>query len=98
MTTSPRTDVIRMALAQLNPTVGDIEGNKTRIAEAHRDAAEAGAHLLICPELIVSGYPPEDLILRPAYAAACRAAVEALAPLTKDGPALVLNSPWPVSE
>ncbi len=97
MTTSPRTDVMKIALAQLNPTVGDIEGNKARITDAYREAAEAGADLMVCPELIVSGYPPEDLILRPAYAAACRAAVEALAPLTKDGPALILNSPWPVT-
>ncbi|MEM9421502.1 MAG: NAD+ synthase, partial [Pseudomonadota bacterium] len=94
MTIQP--DVIRIALAQLNPTVGDIEGNKARIAEAHRAAADAGADLVVYPELTVSGYPPEDLTLRPAYASACRAAVEALAPpLTRDGPALILNSPWP---
>jgi NAD+ synthase len=86
---------LRIALAQLNPTVGDVTGNMRLVEAAVATAREGGAHLVVCPELIVSGYPPEDLVMRPAYAAACRAAVEAFAATTADGPAVILSSPWP---
>lgn len=60
----------RIALAQLNVTVGDFAGNVAKIVAAAQAAHDAGAHLLIAPELALSGYPPEDLLLRPAFYAA----------------------------
>jgi NAD+ synthase len=89
------TDRLAIAIAQLNPVVGDVAGNLRLIEEAHAQAKARGADLLVCPELIVSGYPPEDLILRPAYTEACRQAALSLAPLTEDGPGLVIGTPWP---
>jgi NAD+ synthase (glutamine-hydrolysing) len=83
---------VRVALAQIDPTVGDLAGNVDLIAAAADRAVAAGADLLITPELAVSGYPPEDLVLRPAFLAACRSAVEALAPRLPL-PALV-GVPW----
>lgn len=83
---------MRLALAQIDPTVGDLAGNAALITAAAERAAAAGADLLVTPELAVSGYPPEDLVLRPAFLAACRATVEGLArdlPI----PALV-GTPW----
>ena len=63
---------LRIALAQLNVTVGDLAGNAARILAAARDAAAEGAQLLVTPELSLCGYPPEDLLLRPAFIAACQ--------------------------
>jgi NAD+ synthase len=61
-----------ISLAQLNPTVGDVTGNAAK-ARAARDKARAdGADLLVLPELFICGYPPEDLVLKPAFQAACR--------------------------
>lgn len=59
--------ILRVALAQVNPTVGDLRGNVTRIIGAIGEAREAGADLMIFPELAISGYPPEDLLTRPAF-------------------------------
>ena len=88
-------DHLSIALAQINPTVGDLDGNADLIRAARAEAAGQGADLLVCPELSVPGYPPEDLVLKPAFVAACRTAVEALAAETADGgPALVVGSPW----
>jgi NAD+ synthase len=67
------TDALVIALAQLNPTVGDIEGNLARIREAR--AASGAADLLVCAELALIGYPPEDLVMRPAVIEATRRAV-----------------------
>jgi NAD+ synthase len=84
-----------ISLAQLNPTVGDIAGNAAKARAARQQAAGAGAVLIVYPELFVSGYPPEDLVLKPAFQAACRAAVEELARETADGgPAMLIGSPW----
>ncbi len=84
---------LRVALAQLNPIVGDVAGNRERVRVARRQAA--GADLLVLPELFISGYPPEDLVLRPAFIAACRRAVELLAADTADGgPAILVGTPW----
>src|SRR4051812_13329866 len=84
-----------MTLAQLNPTVGDVTGNAAK-ARAARDRAKAdGADLLVLPELFMCGYPPEDLVLKPAFQAACRAAVEELARETAGGgPAILIGTPW----
>ena len=86
---------LAIAAAQLNPTVGDVDGNTEKIRQAYEKARAASADLVVCPELIVSGYPPEDLVLRPAYAEACRQAALSLAPLTEDGPGLIVGTPWP---
>jgi NAD+ synthase (glutamine-hydrolysing) len=70
---------MRAAIAQINPTVGDLAGNARRIADAARAAHAEGAELVVAPELALTGYPPEDLLLRPAFMAACAEALQALA-------------------
>ena len=70
---------MRLALAQLDPTVGDLAGNAALIRAAVDRAAEQGAELVVTPELAICGYPPEDLVLRPTFVAACEAAVAELA-------------------
>jgi NAD+ synthase len=88
------TDALTIALAQLNPTVGDLEGNKALVLRARAEAAAQGADLVICTELVVTGYPPEDLVLKPMFQDAARAVVEALAAETADGgPALLIGAP-----
>src|SRR5207248_11057357 len=85
----------KSTLAQLNPTVGDVTGNAAK-ARAARDRAKAdGADLVVLPELFICGYPPEDLVLKPAFQAACRAAVEELARETAGGgPAVLTGTAW----
>ena len=86
---------IKIALAQLNPIVGDVSGNLERARAAHKDATRLGADLLVFSELFISGYPPEDLVLKPAFVAACERAVRALAEtVTPDTPAILIGSPW----
>ncbi|MGX1354041.1 NAD+ synthase [Bradyrhizobium elkanii] len=86
---------IKITLAQLNPTVGDVTGNAAK-ARAAREAAKAdGADLVVLSELFIAGYPPEDLVLKPAFQSACRAAIEELARETRDGgPAMLIGTPW----
>lgn len=67
---------MKIALAQLNPTVGDIEGNARLILDAYRRAVEAGADLVVTPELSLIGYPPKDLLLKPRFVADELAALE----------------------
>jgi NAD+ synthase len=89
-------DNLAIAIAQLNCTVGDIAGNVEKVRRARADAAAQGADIVVFPELFISGYPPEDLVLNPAFQAACRAAIEQLARETAaPGPALVVGAPWP---
>src|ERR1700759_260482 len=84
-----------IALAQIPSIVGDIAGNRDRLREARREAAGFGADILLAPELFLSGYPPEDLVLKPAFQEACRANCEALARDTADGgPAVLVGLPW----
>lgn len=86
---------LRLALAQANPVVGDVAGNVARVRAIRRKAGEQGAELVLFPELFLSGYPPEDLVLKPAFQDACRQACEELARETADGgPALLLGLPW----
>ena len=70
---------LRVALAQVNPTVGDIDGNARLVLDWTRRAADAGAHLVLFPEMMLTGYPPEDLVLRRSFLIASQAAVGALA-------------------
>src|SRR4051812_49040403 len=84
-----------ISLAQLNPTVGDVTGNAAKARAARKQASAAGADLVVFPELFIAGYPPEDLVLKPAFQSACRSAIEALARETADGgPAMLIGSPW----
>jgi NAD+ synthase (glutamine-hydrolysing) len=73
------TSPMRIALAQLNPTVGDLRGNCERIRAAAQRAVETRAELVVSSELVVCGYPPKDLLLRSDFVAACDRAVDALA-------------------
>ena len=93
MNTRPA-DSLNIALAQLNPTVGDVAGNADKVRRARDQAAAQGADLVAFPELFLAGYPPEDLVLKPAFQGACRAAVEALARESAKGPALLVGTPW----
>src|SRR5262245_49950119 len=87
---------LKIARAQLNPVVGDLAGNSAKVRSARAEAAALGADLVIYPELFITGYPPEDLVRKPAFAASARAAVEALAPETGDGgPGMILGTIWP---
>jgi NAD+ synthase len=84
-----------ITLAQLNPTVGDIAGNAAKARAARARALADGADLVVFSELFIAGYPPEDLVLKPAFQAACRATIEELARDTADGgPAVLIGSPW----
>jgi NAD+ synthase len=85
---------LRIALAQLNPIVGDVAGMADKVRRARDQAAAEGADLVAFPELFIAGYPPEDLVLKPAFQAACRSAVEALARESVQGPALLVGTPW----
>jgi NAD+ synthase len=86
-------DTLVIGLAQLNPTVGDIAGNLAKIREARAQCGER-CDVLVCSELALIGYPPEDLVLRPAVLAATRRAVEDLAADTVSGPAVFVTTPW----
>lgn len=89
------TDRLKIALAQLNPKVGDITGNAAKVRTARAEAAAGGADLVVFSELFLVGYPPEDLVLKPAFQAAAREAIEELARETEDGgPALLVGTPW----
>ena len=88
------TDRFRIALAQLNPVMGDIAGNCAKARAARDEAQGLGADLILFSELFIIGYPPEDLVLKPALQADARAAIEALAAETAEGPALLIGAPW----
>ena len=88
------THPLRIALAQIDPTVGAVADNAARVAEVYREAAARDVDLVAFPELCIAGYPPEDLVLKPAFQRACRQAVEGLAPVTADGPAMLVGTPW----
>jgi NAD+ synthase len=88
-------DRLAICIAQLNSTVGDVSGNAEKVRLARVVAGEQGADLVVFPELFIAGYPPEDLVLKPAFQAACRAAIETLARETASGgPALLVGTPW----
>ena len=87
------TDRLAIALCQLTASVGDLAGNGDAILAAR--ALAVAADLVVTPELSIAGYPPEDLVLKPAFVAAAMAQVERLAAATADGgPALLVGAPW----
>ncbi|MBL4907403.1 MAG: hypothetical protein JKX94_08130, partial [Sneathiella sp.] len=88
------TNKLRIAMAQANPKLGDIAGN-VKLAQEFRSEAEAhGADLVVFPELFLCGYPPEDLVLKPAFIRSIEAAMKDLAELTLDGgPAMLMTAP-----
>ncbi|MGL5137939.1 MAG: NAD+ synthase [Beijerinckiaceae bacterium] len=89
------TDLLKIAIAQLNPIVGDVSGNAQKARAARAEATTMGADLLVLTELFLAAYPPEDLVLKPAFLDACRIAVEGLARETADGgPAVIIGVPW----
>lgn len=85
---------LTVVLAQVDPTVGDLDANLATLRAARAEAAEKGADLVVFPELALAGYPPEDLVLRASFRAACRARAEAFAADTADGgPAVIVGLP-----
>jgi len=80
---------MKVALAQINPTVGDLEGNSNKILDFHRQARLAGAELVVFSEMALTGYPPLDLLGRPAFVDRCEIALSDLAAQLKGSPALV---------
>jgi len=89
-------DRLSLALAQLNPTVGDVAGNISKLMTFWREAEARRADLVITPELYITGYPLEDFALNPNILKATRQAVEALARKTASGPAILVGAPWAV--
>ncbi len=88
-------NTLKIALAQLNPIVGDVEGNEQKARAARAEAARLGADLVMFAEQFLAGYPAEDLVLKPAFQDACRAALDRLARETADGgPGLLIGLPW----
>ncbi len=81
---------MKIALAQINPTVGDFTGNLDKIVASSRRAATMGARLTVFSELVLCGYPPADFLEKPSFLARCRAAVDELAAATRDLPTAVL--------
>ena len=89
------TDRFRIALAQLNPLMGDIPGNLKKARDARAEAARQGADVILFSELYIVGYPPEDLVLKPALQEDAREAIEKFAKDTSDGgPAVLIGAPW----
>lgn len=88
------TDRLKFALAQLNPVMGDLKGNVALATKEHAEASSLGADMLVLPELFITGYPPEDLVLRPSFQAAVKEAVLDLAKVTSEGPAILVGAPW----
>jgi NAD+ synthase (glutamine-hydrolysing) len=87
---------VRIALAQVNPTVGDLAGNAAKVRHWTREAKRRGAQLVAFPELMLSGYPPEDLLLKPQFLADCDATLRDVAAESR-GIAILVGSPEPPS-
>src|ERR1051325_4727891 len=94
MNTRPA-DRMAIAVAQFNPIVGDVARNLEKARRARAQAARDGADIVAFSELFISGYPPEDLVLKPALQAACRTKTEARPREPADGgPAMLVGTPW----
>jgi NAD+ synthase len=87
-------DTFRLTLAQLNPTVGDLTGNAAKAKAAWEQGKAAGAQLVALPEMFITGYNAQDLIMKPAFHKAAIEQVQQLAQDCADGPALAIGSPW----
>ncbi|PLS22564.1 NAD+ synthase [Neptunicoccus cionae] len=87
------TEKLRLTLAQLNPTVGDLTGNMAKAQEAHAAAAKAGADMLVLPEMFITGYQTQDLVMRPAFALDAMEHVAMLAKACDTGPAIGVGAP-----
>ncbi|MDE3059883.1 MAG: NAD+ synthase [Pseudomonadota bacterium] len=85
---------MKLALAQINPTVGDISGNAAKILECYKKAAAQTADIVVFPELALVGYPPEDLVLMPSFVRKAMQAATELAKKTRNGPAMIIGCPW----
>ncbi|MCG7520112.1 NAD+ synthase [Ruegeria sp. Ofav3-42] len=88
------TNRFRITLAQLNPTVGDIEGNAAKALATWKQGNEAGADLVAFPEMFITGYNTQDLVMKPVFHQAAMAAVQNLAAQCADGPAIAIGGPW----
>ena len=86
-------DRFRLTLAQLNPTVGDIAGNAALARDAWRQAADAGADMLALPEMFITGYNTQDLVMKPVFHQTAIAAIHQLAADCADGPAIAIGGP-----
>ncbi len=84
-----RVTVLRIALAQINPTVGDLDGNLAKLIDAYDRADAANCDLIVYPEMSTTGYPPEDLVLKPGFVADNRATLDAFAAHTRECAAIV---------
>ena len=82
---------LRLALCQLNTVVGDLDGNVARLLDAYERADAAGCDLAVFPELAITGYPPEDLVLKPRFVAANREALDKVAARTGRCAAVVVQ-------
>lgn len=90
---------LNIAVAQIAPVVGDVCGNVKKILAARQKAATMGAELVVYCELVIAGYPPEDLVQKPSFQRACRDAVATLATETADGgPGIIVGAPWRENE
>ncbi len=89
-------DVLKILAAQLNPIVGDIDGNLELARAVLKEGTEKGADIVVFSEMFLLGYPPEDLVLKPSAVKDCMAAVDTLAAESGGAPAFVIGSPWSV--
>ena len=93
------TKIYKTYLAQLNPSVGNIKNNLGLVKDSWEKARALNSDLLITPELVVTGYPPEDLLLRPAFIEQIKSEVLKFIEFTSDGgPAIILGTPWVKNE
>ncbi len=91
-------DRFRLTLAQLNATVGDLAGNAALALDAWEKGRDAGASMVALPEMFLTGYQTQDLVLKPAFLRDCHAALDALAAACADGPTLAIGAPWSEGE
>ena len=89
---------MRLGLAQINTTVGDLAGNRRRIVDAYRDLVARGAELVVFPELVTCGYPPRDLLFKRHFVADVQESMKAVAAAIGSIPALVGTVPTPPPE
>ena len=88
------TERFRLTIGQLNATVGDLPGNAAKAREAWEQARDAGADMLALPEMFITGYQTQDLVLKPAFTRQAIEAVMELGTSLTDGPAIGIGGPW----